>query len=85
MRFLVTQGVRFDSPVMGAAELSHLEDIDLLVETCITRTLPPALTLKQGLESISEAIEKLKLEPPHSSNGVFRFQVCRCLHFDYFP
>ncbi|XP_038893379.1 protein PHYLLO, chloroplastic isoform X4 [Benincasa hispida] len=67
--------VRYDSPVMGATELSDLEDVEFLVEMCITHTLPPALTLKQGLESISEAIEKLKLEPPRSSHGVFRFQV----------
>lgn len=77
--------MRFDSPVLGATELSDLEDVDLVVEMCITRTLPPALTLKQGLESISEAIEKLKLEPPRSSSGVFRFQVWPCLHFDHFP
>ncbi|XP_022149055.1 protein PHYLLO, chloroplastic isoform X2 [Momordica charantia] len=69
------KGVRFDSKVMGAMELSDLEDGDLVVEMCITHTLPPALTLNQGLESISEAIEKLKLEPPRSSDGVFRFQV----------
>lgn len=69
------KGVRYDSPVMGAMELSDLEDVDLLVEMCITHTLPPALTLKQGLESITEAIEKFKLESPRSSQGVFRFQV----------
>ncbi|TYK09049.1 protein PHYLLO [Cucumis melo var. makuwa] len=69
------KGVRYDSPVMGAMELSNLEDVDLLVEMCITHTLPPALTLKQGLESITEAIEKFKLESPRSSQGVFRFQV----------
>ncbi|XP_022992379.1 protein PHYLLO, chloroplastic isoform X2 [Cucurbita maxima] len=69
------KGVRYDSPVMGATELSELEDVELMVEMCITHTLPPSLTLKQGLESISEAIEKLKLESPRSSDGVFRFQV----------
>ncbi|XP_023512020.1 protein PHYLLO, chloroplastic isoform X3 [Cucurbita pepo subsp. pepo] len=69
------KGVRYDSPVMGATELSELEDVELMVEMCITHTLPPALTLKQGLESISEAIDKLKFESPRSSDGVFRFQV----------
>lgn len=76
--------MRYDSPVMGAMELSNLEDVDLLVEMCITHTLPPALTLKQGLESITEAIEKFKLESPRSSQGVFRFQVRFCLYFDHF-
>lgn len=81
MNVLVAQGVRFDSKVMGAMELSDLEDGDLVVEMCITHTLPPALTLNQGLESISEAIEKLKLEPPRSSDGVFRFQVWLSIAF----
>lgn len=76
--------MRYDSPVMGATELSELEDVELMVEMCITHTLPPALTLKQGLESISEAIDKLKLESPRSSDGVFRFQVWLCLYFRFF-
>ncbi|XVE91706.1 hypothetical protein REPUB_Repub01dG0034000 [Reevesia pubescens] len=68
----MVNGVRFDGPVMDANEL---EDGDLVVETCITSTLPPALTLEHGLQSIKEAVEELKLNPPCSSTGVLRFQV----------
>ena len=68
----MVNGVRFDGPVMDANEL---EDGDFVVETCITRTLPPALTLEHGLQSIREAVEELKLNPPCSSSGVLRFQV----------
>ncbi|XP_004237229.1 protein PHYLLO, chloroplastic isoform X1 [Solanum lycopersicum] len=51
------------------------EDAALLISTCITRNLSPALTLEQGLEKIKEAVEELKAKPPCSSNGMFRFQV----------
>lgn len=50
------------------------KDAALLVSTCITRTLSPALTLEQGLDRIQEAVEQLKANPPCSS-GMFRFQV----------
>ncbi|KAG4158673.1 hypothetical protein ERO13_D02G132532v2 [Gossypium hirsutum] len=50
-------------------------DDDLVVETCITRTLPPALTLEHGLQSIKQAVEELKFNPPCASSGVLRFQV----------
>ncbi|OMO72203.1 Menaquinone biosynthesis protein MenD [Corchorus olitorius] len=65
-------GVRFDGPIIDANELEHG---DLVVETCITRSLPPALTLEHGLQSIKEAVEELKLNPPCSSSGILRFQV----------
>ncbi|XP_022776671.1 protein PHYLLO, chloroplastic isoform X13 [Durio zibethinus] len=68
----MVNGVRFDVPVMDANEL---EDGDLMMETCITRTLPPALTLEHGLQGIKEVVEELKLNPPCSSSGVLRFQV----------
>lgn len=68
----MVNGVRFDGPLIDANEL---KDGDLEVETCITRTLPPALTLEHGLQSIREAVEELKLNPPRSSSGVLRFQV----------
>lgn len=51
------------------------EDAALLVSRCITQTLPPALTLEQGLDRIQEAVEELKSKPPCSSSGMFRFQV----------
>ncbi|XWS64136.1 hypothetical protein CRYUN_Cryun06bG0160800 [Craigia yunnanensis] len=75
----MVNGVRFDGPVMDANEL---EDGDLVVETCITRTLPPALTLEHGLQSIREAVEELKLNPPCSSSGLLRFQFCTSENLD---
>ncbi|KAH9707753.1 protein PHYLLO [Citrus sinensis] len=71
----VVEGLRFDGPVMDVDEIMDCEEGDLVVETSITRTLPPALTLEHGLESISEAVNKLKTDPPSSSSGVLRFQV----------
>ncbi|XP_017971653.1 PREDICTED: protein PHYLLO, chloroplastic isoform X2 [Theobroma cacao] len=68
----LVNGVRFDGPIIDANEL---EDGDLVVETCITHTLPPALTLEHGLQSIKEAVDALKLNPPCSSSGVLRFQI----------
>jgi len=55
-------------------------DDDLVVQVCVTRTLPPALTLELGLESLKEAIDELKTNPPKSSSGVLRFQVLICFH-----
>ncbi len=71
--------MRFDGPVIEIGESSEIVNGDLVLETCITRTLSPALTLEQGLQSIKEAVEKLKLEPPSSASGVFRFQVITLL------
>ncbi|KAM6548265.1 hypothetical protein CsatB_019941 [Cannabis sativa] len=73
----VVQGLRFDGPLMEINDILEMEDGEFEIETCITRTLPPALTLDQGLDRIKEAVEKLKLNPPPSStsSGVFRFQV----------
>ncbi|KAH9772172.1 protein PHYLLO [Citrus sinensis] len=71
----VVEGLRFDGPVMDVDEIIDCEEGGLVVETCITRTLPPALTLEHGLESISEAVNKLRTDPPSSSSGVLRFQV----------
>ncbi|KAJ0096045.1 hypothetical protein Patl1_16607 [Pistacia atlantica] len=71
----VVEGVRFDGPVIDIDEVMESEDDDLVVETCITRTLPPALTLEHGLQSIKGAVEKLKLDPPQSASGVLRFQI----------
>lgn len=68
-------GVRFEGPVMDAKELEGIEDGDFEVETCIVRTLAPALTMEHGLQSINAAVEQLKLNPPSSSSGMLRFQV----------
>lgn len=51
------------------------EDDELTVQVCVTRTLPPALTLEVGLERVMEAVDELKTDPPKSSSGVLRFQV----------
>uniref|UniRef100_A0A2P2MWF5 Protein PHYLLOic n=1 Tax=Rhizophora mucronata TaxID=61149 RepID=A0A2P2MWF5_RHIMU len=66
--------VRFDGPVVDVAELED-EDCEVVVEMCITRTLQPAVTLETGIQRIKDAVEALKLNPPSSSSGVFRFQV----------
>ncbi|KAF2321397.1 hypothetical protein GH714_040986 [Hevea brasiliensis] len=71
----VVEAVRFDGPIMGIMELEDDEDFELVIETCITRTLSPAATLERGLQSIREAVEELKLNPPPSGSGVLRFQV----------
>ncbi|WCJ35750.1 2-succinyl-5-enolpyruvyl-6-hydroxy-3-cyclohexene-1-carboxylate synthase [Euphorbia peplus] len=61
--------VRFDGPVV------EFEDCEVVIETCVTRTLPPALTLDHGLKSIREAVEDVKFNTLVPSNGVLRFQV----------
>lgn len=67
--------MRFDGPAVEIGEISEVSDGDFVVETCIVRSLPPAVTLEQGIESIREAVEALKLDPPCSSSGFLRFQV----------
>lgn len=68
-------GVSLQGPALEVGEVSTMADGELVVETCITRTLPPAVTLEKGLRSIKEAVEALKLNPPCTSSGFFRFQV----------
>lgn len=63
--------MNLDLPMMGNGEF----DEDFVVESCIVRSLSPALTLKQGLEKIKDAVEELKLNPPCSRSGLYRFQV----------
>ncbi|XP_060672490.1 FRIGIDA-like protein 4b isoform X1 [Ziziphus jujuba] len=81
-------GVRFDGLIMEISKHSGMEDGDFVVETCITHTLLPALTLEKGLESIKDAVGKLKLNLPSTSNGFFRSQVLEnsvCdFHFTYY-
>ncbi|XP_050372499.1 protein PHYLLO, chloroplastic isoform X2 [Argentina anserina] len=71
----VVRGVRFDGPVIETSQVTDAGDGDLVIETCLTRNLTPALTLQQGLERIKEAVEELKLNPPSTSTGILRFQV----------
>ena len=67
-------GVRFDGPVPLAGDV---EENDVVFEQCVTRTLPPALTLEEGLRKIKDAVEMLKVAPPRSSTGFLRFQVSK--------
>lgn len=59
---------------MQEDKVLEAKDAALLVSTCITRTLPPALTLEQGLDSIEEAVEEFKSKRP-CSTGMLTFQV----------
>lgn len=61
-------------PELGTGYFSD-NDEDSVLETCITRTLPPAVTLEHGLEKIKEEVDKLKLDPPCSDSGILRIQV----------
>ncbi|XP_010513676.1 PREDICTED: protein PHYLLO, chloroplastic-like, partial [Camelina sativa] len=73
---VVAQGVQFDGPIMSRDDALEVNlDDDLMVQVCVTRTLSPALTLELGLESLKEAVDELKTNPPKSSCGVLRFQV----------
>ncbi|KAG6654050.1 hypothetical protein CIPAW_05G119100 [Carya illinoinensis] len=71
----IVEAVRYDGPVVEIGDLAGVEDGELEFETCVARTLPPALTLEQGLQTINEAVEELKMNPPSSSSGILRFQV----------
>lgn len=69
-----------ESPMMrGAVEMledeEEEEDGGLVLETSITRSLSPAVTLERGLDKIREEIEKLKLNPPCCTSGIYRLQV----------
>lgn len=66
-----------DGPALEA------EDAELLVATCIMRTLPPALTLQHGLDEIKAAVEELKSNPPFATSGMYRFQVFLRLYFGF--
>ncbi|KAL2484725.1 Protein PHYLLO [Abeliophyllum distichum] len=69
----------FPKAVVGSSmredKFVDVKDAALLVSTCITRNLPPALTLDQGLDKIKEAVEELKAKPPSCSSGMYRIQV----------
>lgn len=72
---MVVEAVTLDGPLIEIGEFSGIEDGNVVFETCIARTLPPALTLEQGLRRIKEAVETMKMNPPSSAGGIFRFQV----------
>ncbi|KAL0380681.1 UNVERIFIED_CONTAM: protein PHYLLO, chloroplastic [Sesamum angustifolium] len=60
---------------MGNDKVLEGKNAALLVNTCITRNLPPALSLEQGLDRIKEAVEELKANPPSCSSGMYKFQL----------
>ncbi|XP_076898989.1 protein PHYLLO, chloroplastic-like isoform X2 [Bidens hawaiensis] len=60
-------------------EIKFLEagEAALLVGTCITRTLTPALTLELGVQSIKDAVIELKSKRNYDKDkaGMYRFQI----------
>ncbi|KAK4410396.1 protein PHYLLO, chloroplastic [Sesamum angolense] len=60
---------------MGNDKVLEGKNAALLVNTCITRNLPPALSLEQGLDRIKEAVEELRANPPSCSSGMYKFQL----------
>lgn len=61
--------------VNPSEDQSSVNGDDLVIEASLTRILPPALTLELGLESLKDALQELKLNPPSSTSGFIRFQV----------
>lgn len=55
----------------------EVDEAEMLLATCITRVLSPALTLELGLEKIRDAVSELKSKPKPSSvnGGMYRFQI----------
>ncbi|KAJ4961763.1 hypothetical protein NE237_021673 [Protea cynaroides] len=64
-----------DTSELVSGGFSGVEDTDLPLEFCDTRTLPPALTLEHGVLEIKQAVQKLKSNPPCSASGILRLQV----------
>lgn len=62
-------------------EVQEMEELDSLVEISETRTLPSALSYRNGVEKIREEVENLKANPPSSASGVLRLQVYVFLFF----
>lgn len=77
----VTRGVRFDVPVSLNDDVE--EEYQVVFEHCVTRTLPPALTLEEGLQKFKDALEMLKMSPPSCSTGFLRFQVSLPIYFTH--
>lgn len=57
-----------------SSECGGVED-DLVIEACMTRVLPSALSLQHGLEALRVELEELKREPPRCDSGLIRFEV----------
>ncbi|KAI3744251.1 hypothetical protein L1987_57328 [Smallanthus sonchifolius] len=58
-------------------EVKFLEagEAELLLSTCITRTLRPVLTLELGLQKIKDAVQELKSKSCSAKAGMYRFQI----------
>ena len=65
-------------------EVQEMEELDSLVEISETRTLPSALSYRNGADKIREEVENLKVNPPSSASGVLRLQVYLFRHFALF-
>ncbi|CAH1416787.1 unnamed protein product [Lactuca virosa] len=59
---------------VNEVKFMEAEEAELLLATCITRTLPPALTLVSGLEKIRDSVEELKAKP-RAKAGMYRYQI----------
>ncbi|KAL7603912.1 hypothetical protein Lser_V15G15247 [Lactuca serriola] len=59
---------------VNEVKFMEAEEAELLLATCITRTLPPALTLESGLEKIRDSVEDLKSKP-RAKAGMYRYQI----------
>jgi isochorismate synthase / 2-succinyl-5-enolpyruvyl-6-hydroxy-3-cyclohexene-1-carboxylate synthase / 2-succinyl-6-hydroxy-2,4-cyclohexadiene-1-carboxylate synthase / o-succinylbenzoate synthase len=61
--------------VIDVAEVSDIGDRDLPVDVSLTRRLPPALTVNDGLHALRRAADEAKSSPPGVGSGVIRFEV----------
>lgn len=61
--------------LMDESKVLETSEVEELMATCISRTLPPALTLEYGLDEIQKALHHLKSSPPFATAGMYRFQV----------
>jgi isochorismate synthase / 2-succinyl-5-enolpyruvyl-6-hydroxy-3-cyclohexene-1-carboxylate synthase / 2-succinyl-6-hydroxy-2,4-cyclohexadiene-1-carboxylate synthase / o-succinylbenzoate synthase len=61
--------------VIDVDEVSNIDDRDLPVDVSLTRRLPPALTVNDGLDALQRAADEAKSSPPGAGSGVIRFEV----------
>ncbi|XP_056697055.1 protein PHYLLO, chloroplastic isoform X3 [Spinacia oleracea] len=71
---LVTRAIHLNNSVEASEDDESCGD-DLVIEASLTRILPPALTLQHGIESLKDALQEFKLNPPNSASGLIRFEV----------
>jgi isochorismate synthase/2-succinyl-5-enolpyruvyl-6-hydroxy-3-cyclohexene-1-carboxylate synthase/2-succinyl-6-hydroxy-2,4-cyclohexadiene-1-carboxylate synthase/O-succinylbenzoate synthase len=62
--------------VIDVDEVAETGDLDLPVDVSFTRRLPPALTVRDGLDALRRAAAEVKASPPAGArSGVIRFEV----------